>query len=317
MANEVALREEPRALVSASFFDLQGFELMQRIAKGFAASSLVPNEYRDNVANCMIAVSLAQRIGADPLMVMQNLAPINGRPSWSAAFLIATVNTCGRFTPLTYQWSGTAGQNDWGCTAVAMSKSTGEVLEGTEITLGMAKAEGWFERKGSKWKTMPQQMLIYRAAAFWTRAYAPELAVGLATAEEARDIVDLQSDARGAYTASVTPPAPKTITASLDQLATQIDDATKLLDSEEVTTEEVAEEVAAPADAGEIGDAGHAAEDREVKAYLLGRETRERDMPRNYPKGSGFHYKDRAAEAEAFLRGYDEVAAERGQLAAS
>jgi hypothetical protein len=35
---------------------------------------------------------------------------------------------------------------------------------------------------------MPNQMLRYRAAAFWQRVYCPEISMGLLTAEEADDI---------------------------------------------------------------------------------------------------------------------------------
>ena len=52
----------------------------------------------------------------------------------------------------------------------------GEVIEGAEVTIGMAKAEGWYSKKDkygketSKWQTMPELMLAYRAAAFFARA---------------------------------------------------------------------------------------------------------------------------------------------------
>ena len=36
-------------------------------------------------------------------MVMQNLYIVYGRPSWSSKFLIATINTCGRFEPLKFE----------------------------------------------------------------------------------------------------------------------------------------------------------------------------------------------------------------------
>jgi hypothetical protein len=54
----------------------------------------------------------------------------------------------------------------------------------------MAKAEGWYAKNGSKWQTMPEQMLRYRAASFFVRAYAPELSLGLATREEIEDSID-------------------------------------------------------------------------------------------------------------------------------
>lgn len=185
--------------VGTGFFDLQSFELTQRVARCLASSSLVPQIYRgttpEAVGNCMIAINFAQRVKADPLMVMQNLHVIQGRPSWSSPFLIALVNTCGKFTELAFEFSGESDKDSYGCRASAASKATGKTLAGAEITIKMAKDEGWYGRNGSKWRTMPQQMLIYRSAAFWARVYAPELSMGLMTAEEAEDIIDLEPSA--------------------------------------------------------------------------------------------------------------------------
>jgi len=182
------------APVAAGFFDLQGFELLQRTAKAFASSDLVPAQYKGNLANCMIAMDMAQRIGANPLMAMQNLYVVHGTPSWSSKFLIATINACGRFSSLRYEWKGEPGKDEYGCRAWAIEKSTGERLDGIWVTWSLVKAEGWSSKNGSKWKTMPDQMFIYRAAAFWQRAYAPELGMGLSTAEEMHDIVDVNPD---------------------------------------------------------------------------------------------------------------------------
>ena len=185
--------------VNTGFFDLHSFELMQRVARGFTASSLVPAIYRgltpEALGNCMIALNLAQRMKADPLMVMQNLTIIQGRPTWSSQFLIATVNTCGRFTALRFEFFGERDTDQFGCRAWATEKATGEKLVGADITINLAKAEGWYGRSGSKWKTMAQQMLIYRCGAWWTRAYAPELSMGLLTADEVEDIIDLEPSA--------------------------------------------------------------------------------------------------------------------------
>ena len=174
--------------IHVGFTDSQGFELVQRIAKMFGSSSLVPNDYQNNIPNCVIALNMASRIGADPLMVMQNLYVVHGRPSWSSQFLIATFNTCGRFSALRYEFFGEKGTDEWGCRASAIEKASGEQLLGSDITIALAKSEGWYGKKGSKWVSMPQQMLQYRAASWFVRAYAPEIAMGLSTVEEAIDI---------------------------------------------------------------------------------------------------------------------------------
>lgn len=195
--------ERPQMPVSMSFFNLEGFELMQRIAKAFASSDLVPQAYQGNLPNCMIALDMAQRIGANPLMVMQNLYIVHGTPGWSSKFLIATVNTCGRFSALRYEWKGQPGAADYGCRAWAVERETGERLDGIWVTWAMVKAEGWSSKKGSKWLTMPDQMFLYRAAAFWQRVYAPDLAMGLQTAEEVKDVYDASKGKDGTYSMSI------------------------------------------------------------------------------------------------------------------
>lgn len=191
--------ERAQLPVSMSFFNLEGFELMQRIAKAFSSSDLVPTQYQNSLPNCMIALDMAQRIGANPLMVMQNLYIVHGTPGWSSKFLIATVNTCGRFSALRYEWKGEPGAADYGCRAWAVERETGERLDGIWVTWAMVKAEGWSSKKGSKWLTMADQMFLYRAAAFWQRAYAPDLAMGLQTAEEVKDVFDASKGEDGTY----------------------------------------------------------------------------------------------------------------------
>lgn len=193
-----AQREASLPAVTMGFNSLQSFELMQRGAKLLTASDLVPQQFRGNLANCVIALNMANRIGADPLMVMQNLYVVHGNPSWSSKFLIATINTCGRFSSLRYEWRGKPGTPEYGCRAWAIEKATGERLDGIWVDWKMVKAEGWSEKKGSKWNTMADQMFVYRAAAFWQRAYAPELGMGLQTREEVEDVIDLHPD--GTYT---------------------------------------------------------------------------------------------------------------------
>lgn len=192
MSNVPAIKDP--APIQVGLTDSQSFELAQRVGKLFATSTLVPKQYQGNLPNCVIALNMASRMGADPMMVMQNLYIVHGTPSWSSQFLIATFNKSGRFSAIRYEFEGTPGQDDYGCTAVATELTTGEVLRGTTITIGLAKAEEWYQKKGSKWQTMPQQMLMYRAASWFIRAYAPEIAMGLQTAEEIRDTYELEND---------------------------------------------------------------------------------------------------------------------------
>lgn len=185
--DEIRKSRQPAERTSVGLCDSDAFALAQRAGQLLASSGLVPKEYQGNLANCVVALNMAVRIGADPLMVMQNLVIVHGRPTWSSQFLIATFNACGRFSAIRYEFKGTEGQDDWACRAYAIEKSNGERIEGSWISIALAKTEGWYGKNGSKWKTMPQQMLMYRAASWLVRAYAPELAMGLHTAEEVVD----------------------------------------------------------------------------------------------------------------------------------
>lgn len=160
-----------------------------RIAKVYANSSMVPKQYQRSVDNCFVAVELAGRMGVSPVLVMQNLYVVQGRPSWSGQACVALINGCGKFSEeLKFIFVGNESSDDYGCYAKTIRKADGEELCGTTITIKMAKDEGWHGKDGSKWKTMPRQMLMYRAAAFFARTYCPEVLMGFSTAEEVEDI---------------------------------------------------------------------------------------------------------------------------------
>ena len=173
----------------SAFSSENAFVSVQRMAKALASSTLVPDAYRGeaNLGNCIIALELSQRIGASVMAVMQSMVPIHGKPTWSASFLIATVNSCGRFSPMRFRWVGKEGTDEWGCRAYAVERDSNLELVGALVNINMAKVEGWYGKSGSKWKTMPEQMLQYRAGAFWCRTYAPEIALGMHTSEEIQD----------------------------------------------------------------------------------------------------------------------------------
>jgi hypothetical protein len=169
----------------------QAFELVQRQAKLLCSSTLVPKEFQGNMANCAIGLNIAKRLGADPFMVLQNIDVIHGRPSFRATFLIAMVNASGRFAPLQFRMTGEGATR--ACVAHTTVLSSGESVEGPEITMAMAKAEGWSTKAGSKWITMPELMLRYRAAAFFARIYAPDITLGMQTSEELVDLPEMRN----------------------------------------------------------------------------------------------------------------------------
>jgi len=190
-STELTVQESRELLLNPAYQATKTFEIQQRMAQMYVTSTIVPDTYRGNIGNCVIAIDMAQRMHANPLMVMQNLYIVHGNPAWSSKFLISCINMCGRFTPLRYQFCGKKGTPQYGCRAYAYERADKEHKEplcSVWITMEMAEREGWTKKQGSKWLTMPDQMLIYRAAAFWSRAYAPEISMGFLTKEEAEDV---------------------------------------------------------------------------------------------------------------------------------
>jgi hypothetical protein len=170
------------------FSGIQAFEEAQRIAKALASSTLIPPQFQgqQGFANCLVALEIANRMRISPFLAMQHLHVIHGRPSWSSSFIIAMVNGCGRFSPLRFEITGEG--DSLACYARATDLASEQELKGPTITMAMAKKEGWSTKTGSKWATMPELMISYRAAAFWGRLYASDLLLGLQTQEEVIDI---------------------------------------------------------------------------------------------------------------------------------
>ena len=165
--------------------DKAAFEQTARVAKMLSSSKLVPASYQGNPQDCFIAVEMAARMNVSPIMIMQNLYVVKGKPSWAGQACMAMINACGKFKNVRHVYTGQKGTDNRGCYVVAERVSTGETVEGTEVSMAMAKAEGW--TTNPKWKNMTEQMLAYRAASFFARVYCPEALMGLQTVEEVQD----------------------------------------------------------------------------------------------------------------------------------
>lgn len=208
--NDIAVRQSSDAPI-AVFGSVSGFESAVRMAKPLADSDLVPDTYRGKIQNVLVAMEMSQRTGAGIMAVMQNLHIIQGRPSWSSSFIIAALNSCGRFSPIRFRvedlgdkeipyeyWDGPKGQRkkmngrvkirDRRWVAYCRDIDTGDELEGPEVTLEMAVLEGWYTKNDSKWKTMTDLMGRYRSAAFFGRLYAPDVLMGMHDTDELADI---------------------------------------------------------------------------------------------------------------------------------
>lgn len=200
------------------FSTAANFELLQLQAQLISRSNLIPREFQGNVPNCAVALEMALRLGASVFPVMQNLDVIHGRPSWRAQFVIALVNSSGRFSSLEFEKKVTGPETtkeveiefwqkkpnsdqkekkvkkiNWKytpttCIAWATNKATGQRVEGPPVSYDLAFEEGWVSKDGSKWLTsMRELMLMYRAASWFGRIHCPDRLLGIQSTDEVED----------------------------------------------------------------------------------------------------------------------------------
>lgn len=179
--------DEQTEAALAPFASAKSFAVALRMADNLADSNFVPEKFRGKPADLVFGMDIAHRTGMGLLPVLQSVFFVGGKPGFEAKFLIACLNATRRFSAIDYEEGG-EGDAQY-CVAFATDLKTNKVKRGTKITIALAKAEGWYTRSGSKWKTMPDQMLRYRAASFFIRAFAPDVALGMQTVDELQESV--------------------------------------------------------------------------------------------------------------------------------
>lgn len=182
---QTAVLSVPKNTAVNVWQDKDAFDQATRVANMLSKSKIVPENYQNRPEDCFIAVELAARMNTSPVFIMQNLYVVKGKPSWAGQACMAMITACGKFKNVRHIYTGTKGTDTRGCYVEAVRVADGETVQGTEVTLAMARGEGWMSN--SKWKNMPEQMLGYRAASFFARMYCPEAMMGLHTAEEVYD----------------------------------------------------------------------------------------------------------------------------------
>ena len=186
---EIALATpKPNALMTRAGIQPQTLEEAYRFAQALARSSIVPAEYQKNADNCLIAIDLAARMNSNWLAIMQHVYVVHGRPGLDANLSIGLVNQSGQFDPIQYEEEGKDTQDPkYRVRAFSKRRGSDLTLYGPWIDWPLVKGEGWFDKSGSKWKTMPDQMFHYRAGAWWQKRHCPEMTLGMPTVDELED----------------------------------------------------------------------------------------------------------------------------------
>ena len=177
---------ENRANTLTMWNDAKLYNQSLQMAQQLSKSELIPQAYRGKPSECIIAIDIGNRLGLSPLVVMQNSQVVHGKFTWGGSACKAMIDGCGKYQSTYYVEVGEVGKDSYGVYLEAID-NFGNIVKGVPVTIGMAKAEGWYDRN-PKWKTLSALMLRYRASAFFMRAECASIAMGFLTKEEVEDV---------------------------------------------------------------------------------------------------------------------------------
>ena len=196
---ELVASPQPELAPVTVWTDKKQFDQLLRAANMLSQTSIIPATYQGKPQDCFVALEMATRMGVSPLVVMQNMYVVKGKPAWAGQACTMFINSCGKFTQVKHVYTGNKGTDSRGCYVTATRISDGIQVNGVEVTIAMAKAEGW--TSNTKWRNMPELMLAYRASAFFARVHCPEALMGVQLADE---IYDADANRNATRTATLT-----------------------------------------------------------------------------------------------------------------
>lgn len=195
MSNEITAPAEPRKAplgFGRAGVELASFDDLWRFAQAVAASGLAPKGLEKPEA-IMIAVQFGAELGLPPMASLQNIAPINGRPSLWGDAMLGVVRGTGMLEVFNewYEKDGVRlARNPQDFTddvmAVCLVKRAGYEAKESSFSVGDAKTAGLWKKQGP-WSQYPARMLQFRARSFALRDSFGDALRGLKAAEEEMD----------------------------------------------------------------------------------------------------------------------------------
>jgi len=167
-----------------------------RLAKAFAASALVPKDYRDRPENVLVAMQLGAELGLAPMAAVQSIAVVNGRPTLYGDGLLAVIMASTLYVDHREYYEVKGNRRD-GLTVDDMAlDDTAAVCSFWRVaqaepttrrfTIAQAKTAKLWGKDGP-WSTFPDRMLRMRARSWAARDTFADLLKGLRAAEEIED----------------------------------------------------------------------------------------------------------------------------------
>lgn len=213
-SKEIATREiaAPVTLNDAGILMPSNLDGLWRLSAVMAKSGLMPKGM-NTVENVFVAIQFGFELGISPVMSVQNIAAINGRPSLYGDIMLAIVLKSGTmeeyreyseggdlFPNAKYENSKLIpGDPNIQYKAIFWAKRKGKqepIVQ--EYSVMDAITAGLWGKEGP-WRTNPKRMLKFRARGFALRDGWSDHLKGMVSREEAEDFVELEQVLPGRY----------------------------------------------------------------------------------------------------------------------
>lgn len=168
--------------LTAGGFMPSNFEEAWRFATALSKSSIIPDKFRNKPADCFIAIEYSANLHVPVLMLMKNLAVINGVPAIWGDVMLAIVQRHPHYERHKEYFEGTGDSR----TAVFEIKRRGHDLHIQRFSVADAKTAKLWGKSGP-WTNNPDRMLQMRSRGFGCRDKFADALCGLISVEEARD----------------------------------------------------------------------------------------------------------------------------------
>lgn len=182
--------------------------------KQLAESGLLPDAYRGHPENVLVAIGYAEALGLAPMIAIQQINIIKGKPSMSAQLMASLARRAGHKLRIT--------KVDDGVWAQLVRRDDPDHVFRAFWSEKRARAAGLMG-KGGQWSSDPMTMLKWRAVTEVVREACPEVLAGAYTAEE----LDWETEADTKPPVSVAHLVPQT-----SDRTPQVDDDGVILDAE-------------------------------------------------------------------------------------
>lgn len=170
-------------------------EYLWKLSCTLAQSEIIPQKFRGKAPSIYSVLEATRNLkGVSVTQAMSHMHDIKGNIGMDAQLMNALLTNSGLIKGVVDYEETIDGESTFNgqkmanhvCVA-AVHCFDGKIRKSTPVDYRMAIAEGWWGKSGSKWQTMPKNMLRKRAVSFLVRDYFPGITMGIPIIDELQD----------------------------------------------------------------------------------------------------------------------------------